>query len=96
MATVLNAGRGIRTFRILCKQAKHCGDNEDVARIVRDFLIVSVSQMSDFFWRSMPKCLLAIALDTQSMLLGDGSILHLFATNLIQKTNFTSTTSIIC
>ena len=46
--------KGIRTFRILCKQAKHCGDNEDVARIVRDFLIVSVSQMSVFFWRSMP------------------------------------------
>ena len=46
--------KGIRTFRILCKQAKNCGDNEDVASIVRDFLIVSISQMSDLFWRFMP------------------------------------------
>ena len=42
---------GTRTFRILCKQSKHCGDNEDVARLVRDYLIVSISQMSDLFWR---------------------------------------------
>ena len=43
--------KGTRTFRILCKKAKHCGDNEDVARIVRDYIIVSFSQMSDLFWR---------------------------------------------
>ena len=55
MASVLNAGHGIRTFRILCKQAKHCGDNDDVASIVRDFLIVSISQMSDLYWRFMPE-----------------------------------------
>ena len=42
---------GTRTLRILCKQSKHCGDNEDVARIVRDYLIVSISQMSDLLWR---------------------------------------------
>ena len=42
---------GTRTFRILCRQSKYCGDNEDVARIVRDYLIVSISQMSDVFWR---------------------------------------------
>jgi len=42
---------GTRTFRILCRQSKHCGDNEDVARLVRDYLIVSISQMSDLFWR---------------------------------------------
>ena len=42
---------GTRTFRILCRQSKYCGDNEDVARIVRDYLIVSISQMSDLFWR---------------------------------------------
>ncbi len=53
-SVVLNAGRGIRAFRILCKKAKHCGDNEDVASIVRDFLIVSISLMSDLFWRFMP------------------------------------------
>ena len=47
--------KGIRTFRILCKQAKNCGDNEDVASIVRDFLIVSISQMSDLYWRFMPE-----------------------------------------
>ena len=42
---------GTRTFRILCKQSKYCRDNEDVARIVRDYLIVSISQMSDLLWR---------------------------------------------
>ena len=50
--------KGPRAFRILCKQSKHCGDNEDVARIVRDYLIVSISQMSDLFWRFVaPKLL---------------------------------------
>ena len=49
---------GTRTFRILCTQSKLCGDSEDIARIVRDYLIVSISQMSDVFWRFVaPKLL---------------------------------------
>ena len=47
--------KGICTFRILCKQAKNCGDNEDVASLVREFMIVPISQMSDVFWRWMPQ-----------------------------------------
>jgi hypothetical protein len=52
---------GTRTFRILCTQSKLCGDSEDIARIVRDYLIVSISQMSDVFWRFVaPKLLTSL------------------------------------
>jgi hypothetical protein len=47
--------KGTRALPLLCKRAKRCSDIADVIALIRGFLLVPVSGISDLIWRFMPR-----------------------------------------